>query len=86
MIKTITETCFISWLLSQRLSTEQNQCKVVFSSSKSSTLNPALNGIYLLMRHMDHYQFFTRPGSWSDLGLVQIWWRSVICASKDIAN
>ena len=46
------------------------------SSSKSSTLNPALNGLYLLMRHMDLYQIFTRSGSWPDLGLVQIWLRS----------
>ena len=50
---------------------------MVFSSSKSGTLNPALNGLYLLMRHMDHNQIFTRPGSRSDLGLVQIWVRSV---------
>ena len=53
------------------------QCTVVFSSSKSGTLNPALNGIYLLMRHMDHYQIFTRPGTQSDLGIVQILLRSV---------
>ena len=38
------------------------------------TLNPPLNG---LIRHMDHYQNFTRPGFWPDLGLVQIWLRSV---------
>ena len=31
--------------------------------------------------HMDHYQMFTRPGSWPDLVLVKIW-----LTSKDIAN
>ena len=53
------------------------QCTVVSSSSKSGTLNPALNGLYLLMHYMDHYQILTRPGSWSDLGLVLIWLRKL---------
>ena len=39
------------------------QCTVVSSSSKSGTLNPALNGLYFLMRQLDHNQIFTRPGS-----------------------
>ena len=52
-------------------------CTVGFSSSKSGTLNPALNGIYFLICHMDHYQLLAKPGSRPDLGLVQIWLRSV---------
>ena len=39
---------------------------MVTFNSKSGTLNPALNGLYLLMRQMDHHQIFTRSGSWPD--------------------
>ena len=47
-------------------------CTVVFSGSKSGKLNPALNGLYLLMRHMDLSQTRILARSRSGTNLVVI--------------
>ena len=47
---------------------------MVSSISKSCTLN----GLYRLMRQLD----FTRPWSWPDQGLVEIWWWSDWCVKR----
>ena len=65
---------WLNWFSSVKFRTLFHQCTVVFSSSKSGTLNPALNGLYILMRPTDHNQVCTTPRSGQDPGLVKIWY------------
>ena len=49
------------------------QKSVIALQCFDGTLNPALNGLYLLMRQLDHYQISIRPRSDQDQCLIKIW-------------